>query len=269
MSEVGPKKAGAKMPPDLDRLAWSVAEGGDPRARAAFAARHPEWADELERRVEVVIERREVGRSVEFARGAPLEGRGSRRPLGLAAALFGGLAVGGAVLAGALLLIAPRAAEPVAGTPPSRLGGVPSGAPSPPVADGRTQTADVPPSIPPSEDQVSKGSDEGSEAPTTIRLRRTSLHAALGLIGEAGGLRVRIDPAVPDPEVQEDLVDLTPREMIASLGGRYGFRVVPEGPSSLFLVPLPEGGEGGGERAGEASDLPPDIGGTQRTDESR
>ena len=280
MSESGGKRAGAKPPPDLDRLAWSVAEEGDPRTRAAFAARHPEWADELERRVVVVAERRDAGRSTGFAVAAPLTSRRERRPLPLSAALMGGLAVGGTVLALALLLSPLRRTEPalselpipnrtsVAGTSPERLRvtAAATAEDSPSAENASPSSGPIPPTSPTPNPLPAQ---DGSEAPTTIRFRRTSLHAALGLIGEAGGLRLRIDPAIPDPEVEEDLVDLTPREMIATLGGRYGFRVVPEGPRSLFLVPLAEEGEAPTDSGGvgAAPDLPPSIGGTERRTE--
>ncbi len=242
-----------RIPPELDRLAWSVAERGDPRARAAFAERHPEWADELERRVLLVAERRESGRPVDFAAHAPLPS--SRRPLGLAPALLGGLLVGGLALAFALSRLAPArpqsAPRPTTATPSAPLASAPGAAAD--LAPAPNPQVEPPAASPPSAAEADAASgdlgastpDPATETPTTIRLRRTGLHAALGLIGEAGGLRVRVDPNVPDPEVEDDLVDLTPREMIARLGARYGFRVVPEGPRSLYVVPLAEGDAGG------------------------
>ena len=243
-----------KIPADLDRLMSGIAESDSIAARMEFGERHPDLLPELDRRIEAARLAREEGKAVALPHPG-LEIRRESRPLPTWGWILGGTVVGGLIAAAAWLRV-PPAPEAVLSPPSPRRASAPISAPS------STAPSDIPPTATSPSVTVPEptGLQEGpagtpapsSEKPQGIRLARTSLHAALGLIAEAGSLRIRIDPAVPDPEVEASFENQTPRAMLDTLGKVYGFGVLEEGPGSLLITPLPEP-SGGDEEGGETS----------------
>lgn len=226
-----------KLPPDIDRLAWSVAESGEPRLRAEFAKRHPEFKEEMERRAALVDDRGHTPAHASAGIALPV----CSAPVPMWASVLAGLAVG--ALAVSLFIPRSEAAEPQASVMTAPASGTLASTgvslPTLPTGSNRRTPANSLQDIPP----VSTASPTRTpnlEAEQTMRLEGTALHDALELIAEAGGLNIRVDPDIPDPEVRQELANLTPREMISRLGSEYGFRVVEEAPGSLVLVPLGE-----------------------------
>lgn len=231
-----------KLPPDLDRLAWSVAESGDPRLRAEFAARYPDHAEEMERRAALVDDRGHLPAHADSGIALPKR----RVPVPIWAVVFAGLAVGGIVVAALLpRRTATESAEPIV-------------AARAPAADAATNTVPTiianqatptggPQDMPPVSTTAPPTITTATPRPTSLRLEGTALHDAVALIAAAGQFTARFDPQIPDPEVRQNFSDLTPREMIDRLGSEYGFRIVEESPGSLLLVPIgePTSGEDG------------------------
>ena len=219
-----------KLPPDIDRLAWSVAESGDPRLREEFAHRHPEFAEEMERRATLVDDRGHTPAHAASGIALPLR----RAPVPMWANVLVGLAVGAVIVS----LFIPRnervESDPVQAAPLRSAQNASSGVMPPANPQPASTVQDVPPVSTTSPTPIVE------KGPTTMRLEGTRLHDALALIAAAGDLNVRVDSEVPDTEVREELTNLTPREMIARLGEEYGFRIVEESPGSLVLVPLSE-----------------------------
>ena len=231
-----------KLPPDIDRLAWSVAESNDPRLRREFAARHPEYAEEMERRATLVDDRGHI--PAHAASGIALPVRRGAVPTW--AVVLAGVSVGAIAIAALL----PRPGVVVHSEIDTAVRTMRVPPESGGISAEQSTTNAKPQDIPP----VSSASpDLAPAAPktTSLRLEGTALHDALALIAAAGNLTIRVDPEIPDPEVRQNLTNLTPRQMIDQLGGEYGFRIVEEAPGSLVLVPLGEPGNAPDHAANE------------------
>jgi hypothetical protein len=226
------------IPPEIDALMWQLAENDNPVAQAEFESRHARFGPELTRRIRMVGELRQAGKTVVHrptftprpARVAPA----SRWAIGAAA----GLAF---IAFAAVVFVATTS-----GQKPSE--------PRPTVTHQKTD-----PSVPKNDEvivpeknlpkqPVVRGGDPPQEEPKPenvsdyskprdIRIEDTQLTAAITLVAQGSGLEVTLAPGFQDRRVSLDYRGLSAIEILTAMGEQYGFTVFQESEGHLLVVP--------------------------------
>jgi hypothetical protein len=230
------------IPTEVDELMWGIAESGDINAVEQFHSRHPQFSDELLRRVRSMDALRKAGqepkREVPVFRPkqtAPV----NTRPLFWVAGLAGAI-----VLASLGYAFVQNKNE----LPPVVKNTIVEGTvsqnfnPAPPITTPAPNPQPVEPNIPersqdtniPNPSQVV----EPNEGKTTVKLESSTLHAAIQLIAASGGYAVTIAPGLPNPDVRINYEELTPIDMLRELGKDYAFSVLPDGEKELLVLPM-------------------------------
>ncbi len=232
----------ARMPQDVERLMWMVAESNDQKAIQDFESRFPEFASELSKRRRMVSELKGAKSThVPDARIPDFRLRGEPKvssPKGM-------WVVGG--IAFAALLMASYSVTKMVNTPPTKLPVVepvvtkPIENPNTTVYTNPTPVPNIttpPPMNPP----VNPNPAQSGEQLKTLKLSNTSLTAALKMIGEMAGYRVDVAPGFEDQQISIDYVETTTSEMLKDLGMRYGFTAFDQGDGSIIIVPAIDSG---------------------------
>ncbi|MCC7229031.1 MAG: hypothetical protein IT203_01460 [Fimbriimonadaceae bacterium] len=239
-----------RIPPDVERLMWLVAESHDQDALRDFERRFPGLKGELETR-------RRMVNDLKGAKGhSHLESRipvftpkaepasSARRGLWIAGGLaFAALAVASYSLTSYFNEPAPKPphVEPVVTQPVEPKNDVVY---TPPKLDPKPSV--TPPNVAVPQESV----DQTSDAPKSLRLSNTSLVAALKLIGSNAGYNVEIAPGFEDQTISLDYADTTTTEMLRDLGLRYGFTAFDQGDGTIIVVPAVDSNPHPGEPNG-------------------
>ena len=220
------------VPPEIDALMWRLAEDGGAVAQAEFEARHARYGPELSRRIRMVAELRQAGKTVcHRPTFTPRPVRTAPAPRWAV-----GSAVGLAILAvGAVAYVAASGGERPASIPPTpKIETSPARVP-----DSVVQKA---PEVRPAP-VVSPPEDPGP-APVAerdklrdVRIADTSLAAAIELVAAGGGFKATVAPGFPDQKVSLDYRELSSLDMLKAMGERYGFSVLEEGEGEVLIVP--------------------------------
>jgi hypothetical protein len=259
-----------RIPPDVDRLMWALADNPEPNALDEFERRYPAYVGELGKRIDMVRRMRgtplkpDANRPVPPFRPVPAAPEWSRP---VSAAAFG------------LLLLALATASYFATRwylrpePPS---------PVPVVEHPRLERPGVPKVVyaPPKRFEAPRPAEPKSEteqlAPLSIRLERVPLSAALGAIAEQAGLKLVLAPGFEriDATVDLDLAEVRPMDAFEMLGRRYGFTAFYQGNREVLVIPAapsdPSAPEGQPPREGQPAERPdqspPPVNDLLRTD---
>jgi hypothetical protein len=235
----------SRIPQDVERLMWIVAESNDLGAIADFESRFPDLAPELARRRMMVAKLRDAKSPHVADSRIPQFTPRSTQPSGLSKGTWiaSGLALAALAVASYSVTVwiskppptLPKV-EPVQVTgpanPDTNLYEPPKLQPdyTPPRQDPPPTAANPPPT-------------DRQEQPKTLKLSNTSLEAALKMIGEMAGYEIQVAPGFKDQQVSIDYVDSTTTEMLKDLGVRYNFTPFDQGDGTIIIVPATDGNE--------------------------
>lgn len=247
----------SRIPQDVERLMWIVAESSDPKAITDFEARFPEFATELAKRRRMVTDLKGAKTAQPAETRIPAFNLRNASP---APAPRGMWIVGGIAFAALSVAVYSVTMKPSAVTtlPPVEtvnlkpIENPPTTVYTPPKQPVQTEP---PPFQSPTSVQPPVNSND---QPKTLKLSNTSLIAALKMVGEMAGYRVDIAPGFEDQQVSIDYTQTTTSEMLKDLGMRYGFTAFDQGDGSIIIVPAVDGGNPIGDPGG---DPPRRIGG--------
>lgn len=236
-----------RIPPDVERLMWLIAESNDPQAVTDFESRFPDYRYDL-------AQRRRMVADLKGAKGAksseiPIPSFQPRapRPAANPKQIWIAATLGLAALAVASYSITRWINTPVEKpTPPPVVktgnnsfpdqGNVVYKPVQPSTADNHTGTA-------PNQAQTPVQNQEPvGEQRKTVKMSNTSLVAALKLIGAESGYNVDIAPGFQDQKVSIDYEDTTPSEILKDLGRRYAFTAFDQGDGTIIIVPAVDDG---------------------------
>lgn len=225
----------SKVPQDIDRLLWSVAEDGSPRAIADFENRFPQFKIELGQRI----------RALHALKGAkPRSGvdsiprfamtSSSNAPKRWVYAL--GMGALAALGFGSYLWTA-KMVRPVEPATPATVSSV---LPStmPPGAGNDMSPKVVPHSVQPSGTQPNPPlvAKQGPKL-FSLRMKEAPLEAVLAAIGIESGLKVHIAPGLVSSDIEIDFPEMSGMQMLAQLGQEHGFTAFDEGGGSVLIIP--------------------------------
>jgi hypothetical protein len=232
-----------RIPADVERLMWLVAESNDPAAIKDFETRFPTFAVELAKRLRMVSDLKHAKSNGPKIDRIPVFTPRDLRPT---PASRGNWIAGGVALAA--LAMASFSATTWLTKKPEPLP-KPEAVVTKPV-DIPNQTVKVPvnppqqaPIVPnPRQEPVVSVPPSNNETLKTLRLSNTSLLAALKLIGEMAGYRVDVAPGLQDEQISIDYDQVTTSEMLRDLGSRYGFTPFDQGDGTIIIVPAVDQG---------------------------
>lgn len=247
--------------PDLDRLMWSIADGGDPSAVESFRNRFPELQHELAKRVSLV-------QSLKHAKqlhvsGGPRPSFTPRRVAHSRTIPSGRTTLGLAFAAGAVLALAGymglfsgrRTSSPItvanatvltakSAVPAPFLGPVRSQSHVPQKLSAEEGIANGGAGQPPSSYQPSVAPKQVPGSPPanqTVTMKQVPLSTALKAISKQCRIEIETAPKFPDPVIDMNYVDMDGMSILQDLGSKYSFGVVSEGIDKVLLVPQPAG----------------------------
>jgi hypothetical protein len=224
-----------RVPPDLDRLMWTLVEDGDPRAVEEFGQRFPELRPELGKRLAVMRDLRGA-RSSLGRRGTPphfeppLPGEGSRlKPAWAGAALFVLAVAAFASYALTRTMIATPRANPQA--PPTQP------------ADSGSQNDFVHQPLPKPNSTEPPQPDETTRVPGpyqqkfSLKIDRAPLLDAIQTVAQRSGMQVQIAPGMDNPDVAVEYTEMTGMEILVDMGKQMGFTSFYEGDGNVLILP--------------------------------
>ena len=223
------------VPAEIDSLMWRLAEEGGPAARAEFESRHVRYAPELARRVAMVNELRQAGRTA--SPRPTFTPRPVRRVPPPAWAI-------GAVVG--LVAIAVGAVAFVAASRPSGASTAPVVVQTPREPDAtevvtppqeRSLPRPEPMPIEPPQRVVEKPKDAPYETPRDVRIDSTDLAMAIELVAAGGGLKVTVAPGLENRKVSFEYTGLNTIDALQAMGEEFGFSVLEEGEGAVLVVP--------------------------------
>jgi hypothetical protein len=226
-----------KIPPEIDRLMWAVAEANDPKALDDFEARYPMYRYELGKRLSMLRGLRgarptEAVRVFEprYATSSPLRPRwvyavGALCLASLAVASYFGTA-----------LMLPRNPKPIA-APLVRI--------DPPRVDGGVEYVPAPENPTPQVVPVRPRIDPVPQTPAylkpqNLQLDEAPLQTALQLLAAQSGLRIEFAPGMANPKISIDYRGQSAIEILKDMGEQFGFTAFDQGDRSVLVVPAVE-----------------------------
>lgn len=227
------------IPPEVDALMWQLAETGNPVAQAEFESRHARYGPELTRRIRMVGELRQAGKTVVHrptftprpAKVAPASRWAVGAAAGLAVIAFAAVVFVTTTSREKAIAPAPNPVAYPSPTPPPLRSTVPP-APDekvpdkPSLNDGEVSPVDPSPEKP-----------KDYSKPRDIRIEDTQLTAAITLVAQGSGLEVTLAPGFKDRRVSLDYRGLSAIEILTAMGEQYGFTVFQESEGHLLAVP--------------------------------
>ena len=234
-----------KVPPEIDRLMWAVAESPTDSAVLEFGSRYPDHRAELMKRMNMVRElKHEVRPSDDAHRELPRFQPKPPAPPGMpngwpVAVSLAALALGTLAYAGYAVSRAPKAVPP----------------PAPPVVN---LAPPVPPKIvystaPPS---LSPENEQPAPPPTPVdttaaylkprakvSFKDVSLMDALTMLSAESGMKLIIGPGFQDEKISLDYADRSTLEILLDLAKQYAFTVSDEGSGNFLVLPVPDNGD--------------------------
>ncbi len=85
-----------------------------------------------------------------------------------------------------------------------------------------------------------------SKRPFTVHLERATLITILQAVAQQGQLKIEMPLDMVNPEIRVDYDDVSPADIIADLGKKYGFTAFDEGESNLLIIPAVDKSKGVG-----------------------
>lgn len=227
-----------RVPSDVDRLMWLVAESNDPKAIADFESRFAEFGPELARRRRMVSELKGAKSHVSIDHRIPAFKPRVDAPTPIPKGMWivAGIAFASLAFASYSVFRVNSTQGPI--PKPEQVVTQPVETPdtnvyrpveTPPITDPIVKNP--PPSVHPTP------STSGQEMPKSLKLSNTSLIAALKMIGEMAGYRVEVAPGFQDQQISIDYDQITTSEMLKDLGLRYSFTPFDQGDGTIIIVP--------------------------------
>ena len=222
------------IPPEIDALMWQLAEGGGPVAQAEFETRHTRYGPELSRRIRMVAELRQAGKTVHHRPTfCPRPTRVSPAPRWAVGSVVGMAAL--AVGAVAYVSFSGEKPRPVPLPTVPHIETRPVETPSPVVVS--------PPKAVPAPDIV-RNTEKTPKylLPRDVQIADTNLTTAIQLVAAGGGLRATLAPGFEDQRVSLDYrgSGLNTIDTLKAMGEQYGFSVLEEEDGAVLVVPVRE-----------------------------
>lgn len=229
-----------RIPADVERLMWLVAESNDPQAIADFEQRFPDFRYELAQRRRMVSDLK--GAKTGGIASVPIPAFKLRSQTRTAPPKQVWIATGFALAA---LAVASYSVTVWLNSAPSKL-------PAPPVVQTDTpkapnyvqyspsQEQQIPPKVetpPQSPAPTPEPEPSTADRPKTVKMSNTSLVAALKMIGSEAGYSVEIAPGFQDQKVTLDYENATTSEILKDLGIQYTFTAFDQGDGTIIIVP--------------------------------
>lgn len=229
------------VPPEIDALLWRLAEDGSATARAEFELRHARYGPELTRRIQMVAELRQAGRTM--ARRPAFTPRPTRTMPPPRWAV--GSALGLGVLAiGAVAYVIASPSERASPTPsvkPQTVVGPPKTVlPSPPIDSTAIEPKETPPQTEVATEEPKPNQTPKYRMPRDTHISDTALTSAIQLVAAGGGLDVTVAPGFEDRKVSFDYTGLDTVDTLKAMGNEYGFTVLEEQEGHFLVVPARE-----------------------------
>ncbi len=230
----------SKIPQEIDKLMWSVAEEGSPNALTEFEQRYPEHKFELARRLTMVRELRgaKKGKSEVAVRAPRFQPRATAQPA-VPSWLRAGLIATGVVSLGAFAFVITSMSATV--NPPAPAPVIQTGEPKGPEVvymppkQVPAKPVDQPPPVQPKTEPV-----EAKDAlllPTDIAVEIAPLQTVLRMVAAAGARRITILEGLGNPDIRVDFRKKAPVEILQELGKEYAFTPYDQGDGSIVIVP--------------------------------
>jgi len=239
---------------EIDEMMWALADRRDSQANADFVRRHPDLQDELTRRCGIVEQLRGSkipAPAIIPAFIPPLQPAPFPKVRWIAA----GFALASLAIASFTItnnLMAPEPPAPVHYAP--TVDAVPFSAEDVPMPSRKKLKAggnanEVEPKL--RNNAVPNTNDKPVELrpakrPMSIHVERAQLIEVLQDVAHKGGLNLEMPPDMVNPEIRVDYDGISPIEIMADLGKRYGFTAFDEGESHILLIPAVDSSKGVG-----------------------
>ena len=232
-----------KAPREIEELMWEVAEGGDQRTIDQFYSRYPEFADELEKRMQMVKNLRGSRPHKDVPSFVPRQSVRTLGPSRLAVAGVSVLVLASVTFAtyAAMKFVnsqkAVRVEQPteIVFNPPKF---VPQGARDEGSSVVEEYSAFQGPAY-----------DERPEVPdifmgkVTLKAEDISLSEAIISIATQAGIEASIAPGFQDKRIRISCVEQPALTILHELGLRFGFTAFKQGTIELLIVPARPGDE--------------------------
>ena len=232
-----------RLPPDIDRMLWEIAESQDSNAYDDFEKRFPQLVGELGKRIQLVRELRDARGDAShrplprFDRRDPARfGPQPKAILALCAATVACIGLGAYVVTSRLAnlpkIIAP---SPVPLGPPGYVGNQGSSGPNVNVPTPRKTP--VTPQTPTQPTNTPAQLAPYLEPQKLVQVDRAKLQVAILLVAASGKLDVEFAPNMPNPDIRMEYRNMSPLDIIKDLGPRFGFTAFREGGNKILLIP--------------------------------
>lgn len=225
----------AKLPPEIDRMLWSVAESNDPRAIEEMGDRYPAFRGELTARIHMVRSlkgSRPTHEVPRFSLPQPVPTPWYVRPVALvsAGALLATLALATVVTVSSRRTTKLPPVQPINVEKPVQAVKKPDeqGVPSDTLNTPKIKPQDVAPVNEPTLPW---------DTLVTFETDGMSLKEAIKQIAAQGGLTVDFAPGLSAERVAATYTAVTVTEALADLGQNFGFTALPEGERKILIVP--------------------------------
>ncbi len=228
-----------RIPKDVDKLMWLVADDGSPEALADFESRFPDFREELRKRIEMVGSLRGA-RPDRSAYTLPrfVAPRTAPQPAGFRLRW----AIAGVGLAG-LAAASFFAARSLSGPKAQQSG--------PKVSVRSTAATTVPPpgprdsgdmrgfAVPPAEDvsPLRDAPDPGLGEPLTLTGKAVPLLDAIRQVAQKSGITLEVAPGMPNPKIDFEYRGLSGWQILRDMGPRFGFTPFDQGDGNVLIVP--------------------------------
>lgn len=234
----------SRIPADLKKMMWDIADRGDVQAAAQFSEKFPGLAGDMQTRMDLVSGTKGMRKAI--APGfvplfrpqyIPQRGQKLRRLAPAALALF--------ALAGASYYVTQNILTPL--PEPSQFGNIQ------PYKEPKTHEVNLPRAQPPAIHQdfesdspkpFGRNDDQRlppnpapiESRPVRIQLSQVHLQNALIGIGQRYDYEVRIPANFPNPIIDADLTGTSAMNFINQLSNKYGFTAFDEGAGVIYLL---------------------------------
>lgn len=231
------------IPPEIDRLMWTVAEHESPSAADEFLARYPIYREELMRRRETVSKLK-VSRPGAKPEAVAIPRFSPREPKRVAPAPRQVAVVGGLVLT-ALALASYTATLIFSPAPTPTPDPAPHRSPAPVATQqGPKIDAQKPPSV--QDPNVRNETQEppknpdvpGYDKPQSLVIKKATLPDVLKLLGAQAGVKVVIAPGMESPTISVEYHDMSVMGILKDLGSKYHFTPFDQGDGSIVIYPV-------------------------------
>lgn len=228
-----------RIPPEIDQLMWTVAEGDSQSARDEFVRRYPIYRDELLRRHATITGLRTGNPTTKIPqksiprftpRELPPPERSPRQIAVVSGLVLAALAVGSYTLT--TFLSPPPKAPTLPTRPPEETVAVTQ----PPV--NRAPITPTPPST--HGNGIAPGTAEEPKyvRPTSLAIKSASMQTVLRMLGAQCGLRIIMAPGLPDTTVSVRYENMTPMAILQDMGAQYRFTPFDQGDGSVVIYPV-------------------------------